>query len=150
MCWFVGDSDHWLLLRLGLDGLRDLIEDEVAITAEPVRHRYELLPLGLVEPHPAAALMIHRRDREGGQEPTQGEILDALIALLHLLPSHGQTCMLDGEPDALDHQRGNEDAPVVVHPTNIVRYILMRRLVHLKDLPEHRKVPPHPGKLQAQ
>jgi len=50
------------LFLLCLGGLLDLLKHEIAVAAEPVRDRYELLPLGLIEAHPATALVILRRN----------------------------------------------------------------------------------------
>src|SRR5215468_9993170 len=95
-----------LLLLLCLGSLLHLLQHDLAVAAEPVRKRHELLPLGLVESHPAATLVILRRDRQR-RETTQGEILNMLETFLDLLTGHGQTFLFDGEPDALCEQGGN-------------------------------------------
>ncbi len=53
-----------LFLLFCLASLLDLVEHEVTIATEPVCHRHELLPRSLIDPHPAAAFMILRCDRE--------------------------------------------------------------------------------------
>src|SRR5215510_10765634 len=120
---------HPLLLLLGLAGLLDLLEHEVAIATEPVRHRHELLPVGLVEPHPAAPFVILRRQREGRQQPAQREGLDPLVAPLYLLACDGQALLLDGQPNAFHHQGRNGDTRVVVGPADIFRHALLLRLI---------------------
>src|SRR5215831_1463592 len=58
--------------------------------------------------------------------------------------------MLDGEPDTLREQGGNQDAPVVVHPADIFWHFLVLRLVHLDNVLDHWEVPTDTGKLHAQ
>src|SRR5262249_27603175 len=70
--------------------------------------------------------------------------------LLDLLTRDGQPFLLDGEPDALCEQGCNKDPTVVVHPADILWHFLVLRLVHLDNVLDHWKVPPHTGKLHAQ
>src|SRR5215471_3199477 len=139
-----------LLLLLCLGGLLDLVEHDIAIAAEPVRERHQLLPLGLIHAHPATTLMICGYHGERWQEATQSKILDALETLLNLLAGYGQAVLLDSEPDSLYHQSRNEHTPIVVHPADIVRYFLVFRLIHLDNVLDHWEVPPYTGKLHAQ
>src|SRR5215471_689178 len=72
------------------------------------------------------------------------------VALLDLLTGHRQAFLYDGEPDALHHERSNEDTPVVGHPADIFRHLLVFCLIHCDHALDHRKVPAHPGKVHAQ
>src|SRR5438132_6087630 len=89
-----------LLLLFCLGGLLDLFQHDLTVAAQPIRHRHELLPLGLVDAHPATTLMILRCDRQGWQETTQGKILHMFVALLDLLTGHGQAFLGDSAADA--------------------------------------------------
>src|SRR5215471_13928601 len=139
-----------LLLLLCLGGLLDLVEHDIAIAAEPVRERHQLLPFGLVHAHPATTLMVCGYHSERWQETTQSKILDALETLLDLLAGYGQAVLLDSEPDSLYHQSCNEHPTVVVHPADIFRYFLVLRLIHLDNVLDHWEVPPYTGKLHTQ
>src|SRR5260370_38799265 len=73
--------------RSGLRGVgRELLLDHRAIALEPVLHLHELAALDGPDLHPATAFMVGGGDSHCWHEAAQGEALDRLHALLHLLP----------------------------------------------------------------
>src|SRR5437870_7668431 len=119
------------LLRL-LDGLGH----HLGIGLEPVRDPRPLAAPHLPDLHQAAAFVVRGRDLERRHQSSQGEAFDLLESLLHVLAGDlAVRPRLQGVPDRLHVERGDQDTPVVVHRRrHLLRGVLALRLVHLAAL----------------
>src|SRR5688572_30240730 len=91
--------------------LLDVLSDHVLVGGEPLGALHELAALHLPDLHEPAALVVGRRDLEGGHQATEGEVADLLEALLGILAGDLAVRLgLEGVADGLDVKRRDEDA----------------------------------------
>src|ERR1700736_1053119 len=84
----------------------DRLGQHLGITAEPLGLLDELAALDLEDLHPTAAFVVGGGDLHGRDETTEGEVLDRLEALAHVLAGRPLAALrLDGVADRLDVQR---------------------------------------------
>src|ERR1700739_4602110 len=95
-------------------GLFDRCRDHLRIGADPLGLLDEFAALGLVDLHPAAALVVGRGDVERRHQPAEGEIVDRLEPLLDLFTGRLLAAIrLDRVADRLDMERRDQEAAVV-------------------------------------
>src|SRR5262245_58228925 len=98
---------------LGRRGL-DVLGHHVRVSREPVRLLLELAALHLPDLDQPAALVVGRGDLERRYQPAQGEVVDLLEAVLHVLAGDLPVRLgLERVADGLDVDRRDEDAAVV-------------------------------------
>src|SRR5688500_5732360 len=91
---------------LFLSRLLDVLSDHVLVGSEPLGALHELAALHLPDLHEPAALVVGRRDLEGGHQATEGEVADLLEALLGILAGDLAVRLgLEGVADGLDVKR---------------------------------------------
>src|SRR6478735_1789088 len=94
---------------------REMLLDRRAIALEPVLGPDQLAALDGPDLHPAATLVVGRRELHRRQQAAQREALDLLHALLDVLAVRlGAALGLDGVAQRLDLNRRRHDAAVVV------------------------------------
>src|ERR1700736_2490375 len=93
----------------------DRLGEDLGITAEPLRFLDELAALDLEDLYPAAAFMVGRGDLQRRNQAAEGEVLDRLEALAHVLAGRlGAALRLNGVADRLDVNGGDQQSTVVI------------------------------------
>src|SRR6476619_7962943 len=101
--------------RALVDGSEVLL-DHVAVGLEPVCGLLKLAALDGPDLHPAAALVVFRRDVEGRHYPTEREVLDLLHTLLDVFARGlGAALGLDGVANGFEMDGGLEHAAIVYY-----------------------------------
>src|SRR5882724_13141644 len=100
--------------RTRLLGLGDRRSDDFRVAAEPLGLLDELAALDLEDLHPAAALMVGRRDVERRQQAAEAEIVDLLEALFDIIAGRRFAAIgLERIAGRLDMDGGPQEATVV-------------------------------------
>src|SRR4029077_17488797 len=125
-----------------LFGLGDRRSDDFRVAPEPLGLLDELAAVDLEDLHPAAALMVGRRDIERRQQAAEAEIVDLLEALFDIIPGRRFAAIgFERIAGRLDMDGGPQEA-TVVHNRIIhrLRRLPGLRLPHRPDLPADRIV----------
>src|SRR5262245_49717437 len=141
-------GEHQQALLLGTSFF-DVLRDDILVGGVPVSDLFELAALHLPDLDKTTTFMILRRDLQRRHQPAEGEVVDLLEPLLHVLASDLAIRLgLDGVANGLDVERGSQHAPVVVHGGgHLLGRLLALLLVHLADLVEHGVVGAHAREL---
>src|SRR5579864_1965014 len=135
--------------RPGLFGRLDGFVYDVAIGVEPLGLLDELAALDLEDLHPAAALVIVRRDLQRRDQSAEREVLDLLEALLDVVTGRLlATVGLDRIAQRLDLDSRLKDAAVIDNRVvHFLRRFFTVLFVHILDLLTDRIVVAGAGEL---